>query len=1233
MTVFQSSFSRFSFFVALICFFLILPKLSLAATRTWDGGGTDGTCGGGAGDGNKWSCAANWSSDTAPIAGDVATFDGTSTKDATIDTAFSILTLNMNAGYTGTITQAADLTIASTGNFTHNTTDGKFQWTAGTLMFVGGTGTWDVDTGDDTFGNVTINKTTATLVTITSGDTAVVTGTLTLADGNIDTGIIEARGDVVHGAGFDGGTGRLNITQGSSDINLTAGGQLPRISLTATRNINGPGSGTVTFDGMLGISGGAFVGGAGSVTVSAGGLTLASPGALTAPSATLDITGDWTHTDSSTFNHNSGTVIFRGNANADFNVTESFNNVNLNSSSVGRSVESGDTMIVLGLLTLTNGTLNSGTIDVRGNVTQTATFDGGNNGVITFGDNAVAQTYTVNGGEGPIIVFNSPSDASDSIVFAAAGTFRSILVTAGFSGAIPIVNSGDFPVTIQIWDQSAGSYDASAQSSWTVIDFDRIGGTFIAPTLVTTNSSPTQNWAITGDQVFNNLTLSKTGGAAINLSLAGSSITTTGTLTLTNGALTASSTGKMVAEGGVTVGAGFDGGGMPLWFSGGATQSFNLTGATGLYNGDIVVNKSGGQVNLTSDLVLDAASQDLTIQEGIFSLAGNNLTVNGTSGVTSVQDGGTLLVRGSETFTLNAGSPSLATGSTVQFTGDGDAAADTFTVTGLASTYDTLTIASTDGATDTFQLGGPLVVNGDFNLTSGTFDVTTSNYAMLMHGDWSNSGVFVPRAGTVTFNGPDHELFGTTTFYNFAENTGSASTLTFPAGATQTFTNDLTLTGSAAGALALRSSVPGSQAKIDPQGTRTLQYLNVQDNDNDNALVATCSAGCTNSGNNENWFFVSAAGSSTVSSSNLSVSAPACSPSQTVQVSLTGTDVADYLLSEDPNFISGTWLAFTPQTGQTMTADFNLSAGDGKKMVYARFRSPTGIQSGTYLAEIVLDVTGACQGSTAPAAPAETPVTPISVLESLNSCPDKAEFLDDQGLLKPGAALLKFATGSEVYVIESNPANPATRILRWLKDEEIANQNFGPRWSKYVLELPELGVGYVVGEPITTKEHSGTVEDLHSRAALTDAVSYELSIVTPDGVRRNGSSNYARRATNANGIGTYSFEDKTDFDYNDVVLQIDPSACLTQRITALPIEASLRSQVWLTVYWEGIPEADILVFADSQDAVSNIATVNVANDILMNGLVKIELKNGLNSQLFRPLSLIGNFLHRLLTFR
>ncbi|MBI3320161.1 MAG: hypothetical protein HYZ89_06205 [Candidatus Omnitrophica bacterium] len=87
----------------------------------------------------------------------------------------------------------------------------------------------------------------------------------------------------------------------------------------------------------------------------------------------------------------------------------------------------------------------------------------------------------------------------------------------------------------------------------------------------------------------------------------------------------------------------------------------------------------------------------------------------------------------------------------------------------------------------------------------------------------------------------------------------SAATLTFPASVTQTITNTLTLQGAVGQLLSLRSSTPGTQWSIDPQGTRTIGYLDVQDSNNVNATaIDATSANSVNSGNNLNWQFSSA---------------------------------------------------------------------------------------------------------------------------------------------------------------------------------------------------------------------------------------------------------------------------------------------------------------------------------------------------------------------------------------
>jgi len=80
----------------------------------------------------------------------------------------------------------------------------------------------------------------------------------------------------------------------------------------------------------------------------------------------------------------------------------------------------------------------------------------------------------------------------------------------------------------------------------------------------------------------------------------------------------------------------------------------------------------------------------------------------------------------------------------------------------------------------------------------------------------------------------------------------SAATLTCQATATQTVLGTLTLQGASNNRLSLRSSSAGTQWKIDPQATRAVTYVDVQDSHNINAttIVAVYSI---NSGNNINW--------------------------------------------------------------------------------------------------------------------------------------------------------------------------------------------------------------------------------------------------------------------------------------------------------------------------------------------------------------------------------------------
>jgi len=98
-----------AFWVAELC----LPMVALAATRTWDGGGST----------NNWSEDANWSDNTAPTAADTALFDGTDATDAAVDADILVSAITVTSGYGGTLSLGSSTITGSVG-------DGAVQFTA-----------------------------------------------------------------------------------------------------------------------------------------------------------------------------------------------------------------------------------------------------------------------------------------------------------------------------------------------------------------------------------------------------------------------------------------------------------------------------------------------------------------------------------------------------------------------------------------------------------------------------------------------------------------------------------------------------------------------------------------------------------------------------------------------------------------------------------------------------------------------------------------------------------------------------------------------------------------------------------------------------------------------------------------------------------------------------------------------------------------------------------------------
>jgi len=157
-------------------------------------------------------------------------------------------------------------------------------------------------------------------------------------------------------------------------------------------------------------------------------------------------------------------------------------------------------------------------------------------------------------------------------------------------------------------------------------------------------------------------------------------------------------------------------------------------------------------------------------------------------------------------------------------------------------------------ATDIYTPGGNVSAGSGITV-AGTFRPESNT--VTLSGTWlkKTSGTFTPATSTVVLNGTHQTVSGSTTFKNFTKTVTSSGVLSFLAGSTQTFTGTLLLSGAEGQRLFLRSTTTGTQWNLNPQSTRTVQFLNVRDSRNTNATVIQCTTGCLDAGNDQGWNF------------------------------------------------------------------------------------------------------------------------------------------------------------------------------------------------------------------------------------------------------------------------------------------------------------------------------------------------------------------------------------------
>ncbi len=624
------------------------------------------------------------------------------------------------------------------------------------------------------------------------------------------------------------------MTQGANKITVTAG-------LSQSGGTFTGGSETIYLSGVTGK--------AADLTLKGGTFVSTSSGLVLGNVAT---TGNNTVTIANTFSHNNGTVITKllsttytqtfvaPNGLTLYNYTMSGGNVNAVAGTIS----------VANALALNKGSLLYGRVNVQGTMTHKATFSLGYGTLYISSNN---QSISLGASGMPGMVLNA---AATTVTLPASGT-----VTFGsgvdlMSGTIT-GSTGDL------------TFDNESGVTWGP-KFSMEGGTFTAPsgttTLDTRGAVPIQINITGGTFNHNNgsflLKPFNTSTSTMNLSAnpvfydmyfndSGFINIATGQKLTTQHLFDVGSSGGFYggtidARGDIKLHNANNYSTSALQLSGTGTQQY-WSGNGSFTSGNWTIAKPAGMVTLSGALTLGTANQSLNMTGGILNLNGNALSVTGnlTQGT-----GTTLRMDGDETITVT-GSRFAHRNAVTWYDKAGG------TVTLPNAPYQNVVIGST-GSTVFNLPTGQLNLSGSLTISGGTLTVNSAQ-RITLSGSWLKTSAvnagFSAGAGTVVLSGKDQTMSGSTTFYNLTKSVTAARTLTFAATTTQTVTNTLTLNGLTANLLSLRSSQMGTQWKIDPSGTRSVEYVDVKDSNNLNSTSIDCLTGCVNSSNNVRWGF------------------------------------------------------------------------------------------------------------------------------------------------------------------------------------------------------------------------------------------------------------------------------------------------------------------------------------------------------------------------------------------
>ncbi len=251
--------------------------------------------------------------------------------------------------------------------------------------------------------------------------------------------------------------------------------------------------------------------------------------------------------------------------------------------------------------------------------------------------------------------------------------------------------------------------------------------------------------------------------------------------------------------------------GASITFNGTVAQTFN-PGSAAISNTDISITNTAGEVSLV-DNHLNIGANTLTIAtNAIFSLAGKNLTMSST-----FSNNGTFRLQGGETITsltqdTNSG--------TWEYTGDGDSAADAYTIKDFGTTdYFNLVIASTDSA-DTFSSSAAKAVAGTMTVSGGTYNANASATTVTNTLIIENTGIMLSSTAVQTY-GAISMPSGTPTFLAQSGNIDVNGDVTLSAGTFTSPTSSITILGNFTNAIGTNAFMQ-YQVFFDPSVNHTI---------------------------------------------------------------------------------------------------------------------------------------------------------------------------------------------------------------------------------------------------------------------------------------------------------------------------------------------------------------------------------------------------------------------------